>query len=87
MSSYGEPTRSCAGCNLKAPKRHLIRIVRSKSGEVELDLYYNKIGRGVYICSSDCFGVAVKKKRLDYKLRGQISQGNLHSLKQYFESM
>ena len=86
MNPYLTPTRSCAGCNLKAPKHQLVRIVQTKSGAVDLDLDYKKFGRGVYVCGIECFQIALKKKRFDYKLRGQISREDLNTIEQILES-
>ena len=80
------PTRSCAGCNLRALKHSLIRIVRTKSGEVTLDLDHKKFGRGAYVCGIECFQIAFKKNKFDYKLRGQISREDLNSIGQILES-
>lgn len=80
------PTRSCAGCNVKAPKHSLIRIVRTKSGDVGLDLDHKKFGRGAYICDIKCFQIASRKNRFDYKLRGQVSREDLNSIEQILES-
>ena len=80
------PTRSCIGCNLKAPKHNLIRIIRTKAGDVALDLDHKKSGRGAYVCGIECFQTAFRKNRFDYKLRGQISRENLNEIKQILES-
>ena len=47
-------------------KRELVRIVRNKEGEISVDLYGKKPGRGAYIChSAECLNKARKAKRLE----------------------
>jgi len=54
-------------------KRELIRIVRSKEGEVSLDLTGKKAGRGAYICKDvKCLAAARKKKSLERALKHEI---------------
>ncbi len=63
------PERKCLGCNLKRPKRELIRVVRSPEGEISLDFVGKKSGRGAYICpSKDCLKKARKAGRLEKAL-------------------
>ena len=38
------------GCNVKKPKKELIRIVRTPEGVIELDFTGKKAGRGAYLC-------------------------------------
>ncbi len=38
------------GCNVKKPKKELIRIVRTPEGVIELDFTGKKSGRGAYLC-------------------------------------
>lgn len=59
------PQRMCLGCGEMKPKRELVRIVKSKEGEVSIDLTGKKPGRGAYICRSKaCLANAVKTKRI-----------------------
>ena len=68
-----EPLRKCLGCDEMIGKKGLLRIVRSKEGEIALDLTGKKNGRGAYICkSSECFKKAVKKKSLERSLKCKI---------------
>ena len=55
MSNRKIPTRKCIGCGEQKPKRDLVRIVRSKEGDISMDMTGKKNGRGAYICrSEDC---------------------------------
>ena len=59
------PMRQCLGCREMKPKRELIRVVRSPSGEVSLDPRGKKPGRGAYVCpDADCLKRAMKSKAL-----------------------
>ena len=60
------PLRQCLGCREMKPKKELLRVVRSKEGEISLDLRGKASGRGAYVCpSTDCL-----KKASCIKQRG-----------------
>lgn len=68
------PLRTCLGCQEQKTKKELIRIVRTPSGSVEIDLTGKKAGRGAYICNNrDCLERAVKAKRIEKSLEHKIS--------------
>ena len=50
MKTKKIPMRMCLGCGEMKPKKELIRVVKSKEGEISLDLTGKKSGRGAYIC-------------------------------------
>ena len=55
------------------PKKELIRIVRSKEGEVSIDLTGKKSGRGAYLTlDRDIIELAKKKNVLANQLSAQI---------------
>ncbi len=59
------PQRTCVGCRESKDKKDLIRIVRTKEGEIFLDRTSKKNGRGAYICDNhECFLKAKKKNAL-----------------------
>lgn len=67
------PERKCLGCMNSFPKPELIRIVRTKEGEISLDPTGKKSGRGAYICrKTDCLKKAVKAKRLEKNFECEI---------------
>lgn len=43
--------RTCVVCREKGPKRDLLRIVRTPSGEVMVDAIGRANGRGGYVCA------------------------------------
>ena len=63
------PTRTCVGCNRRAPKAELVRIVRDADGSIGLDRDGRTPGRGAYVCSEECLEQAVKRGRLGRALR------------------
>ncbi|MBQ8057113.1 MAG: YlxR family protein [Ruminococcus sp.] len=68
------PLRKCTGCGEMKEKRELVRVVRSKEGEVSLDLVGKKPGRGAYICkNAECLKLARKAKRIERALSCTIS--------------
>ena len=67
------PLRMCTGCGEMKPKKELVRVVRSKEGEISLDLTGRKAGRGAYVCRSlDCLKKARKTRRIERSLDCQI---------------
>jgi predicted RNA-binding protein YlxR (DUF448 family) len=74
MTTKKVPLRKCTGCGEMKDKRELVRVVRSKEGEVSLDLTGKKPGRGAYICKDiECSKLARKAKRIERGLNCQIS--------------
>lgn len=69
-----QPERSCVGCRAVRPKRELVRVVRTPSGEVVLDEGGGKLpGRGAYVCpQSDCLRRAVRVKALERALKQPV---------------
>lgn len=77
------PMRMCTGCMEMKPKKELIRIVKSKEGEVSVDLTGKKAGRGAYICKdSECLEKAFKTKRLSRNLDVSINEDVFNILKE-----
>ncbi len=54
--------RKCVATGEMKPKKELVRIVRSKEGEVSIDLTGKKSGRGAYL-SKDKDAVLLAKKK------------------------
>ena len=81
------PLRKCLGCGEMIGKKGLLRIVRSKEGEISLDPTGKKSGRGAYICNSrECFGQAVKKRSLERALKCRIPDEIYEGLKERIEN-
>ncbi len=76
------PQRVCVGCQSSAPKRELLRIVRTPEGAIEVDPTGKKSGRGVYLCPrEECVERAVKAKRLEKALQGSVGPQVLEALR------
>jgi predicted RNA-binding protein YlxR (DUF448 family) len=56
------PMRKCVATGEMKPKKELVRIVRTKEGEVSIDLTGKKSGRGAYL-SKDKEAVLLAKKK------------------------
>ena len=68
------PQRTCIGCNTKKNKNELIRIVRSKEGNISIDRTGKADGRGAYICDNiSCLEKVIKSKRLEKLFETKIS--------------
>ena len=68
-----DPMRMCAGCRERAPKKELIRVVRTPTGELLLDARDKAPGRGAYICKkAECLRKARKSRALERMLNISI---------------
>ncbi len=64
-----EPLRMCVGCRQRAPKKELVRIVRTPEGGLILDAAGKASGRGAYICRrAQCLEKARKSRALERML-------------------
>ncbi|HHU28836.1 TPA: YlxR family protein [bacterium] len=69
------PLRKCVATFEQLPKKELLRIVRSKDGNVSIDLTGRQNGRGAYIKKSlDALKIAKKTKALEKALQCQIDE-------------
>lgn len=67
------PMRKCVVTNEMMPKKELIRIVRSKDGEVSVDPTGKKSGRGAYVTrDQDVVRTAQKNSVLERHLEVEI---------------
>ena len=58
-----QPQRTCIGCREKKDKKELIRIVKNKENEINLDRTGKMAGRGAYICDDiNCLEKVIKSK-------------------------
>ena len=73
MQTKKKPLRMCTGCGEMKLKTELIRVVKSKEGEISLDTTGKKAGRGAYVCPShECFEKMRKSRRLEKAFSMQI---------------
>ena len=81
MKTKKIPMRMCLGCCEMKPKRELIRVVKSKEGDISLDLTGKKSGRGAYICKSvECFEKARKARKFERSFSCMISEDIYNSM-------
>ena len=81
MKTKKIPMRMCLGCGEMKPKRELIRVVKSKEGDISLDLTGKKSGRGAYICKSvECFEKARKTRKFERSFSCMISEDIYNSM-------
>lgn len=75
------PQRTCVACRRIRAKRELVRLVRTRRGDIEIDITGKKEGRGAYICPDrECWERALKGKQLENTLRGNLTQDNREQL-------
>lgn len=84
MQNKKIPLRMCTGCGEMKSKYDLIRVVKSKEGEIFVDLTGKANGRGAYICNNkNCFKKAIKAKRFEKAFSQQISEDIYKKLESY----
>ncbi|WP_413365569.1 RNase P modulator RnpM [Lysinibacillus sp. 3P01SB] len=67
------PLRKCVATGEMLPKKAMIRVVRSKEGEVSVDPTGKKSGRGAYVSKSEeAVELARKKHILERQLEANI---------------
>ncbi len=67
------PMRKCVATGEMRPKKELVRIVRSKEGDVSIDLTGKKSGRGAYLSKDkDAVQLARKKNILSKQLETTV---------------
>ncbi|MEK5443092.1 MULTISPECIES: RNase P modulator RnpM [unclassified Fredinandcohnia] len=77
------PLRKCIASGEMKPKKELVRIVRSKEGEVSIDLTGKKSGRGAYLSKDkECILLAKKKNILAGQLKATIDDSIYEELLQ-----
>ncbi|GLH63214.1 MULTISPECIES: YlxR family protein [Bacillaceae] len=80
------PLRKCVVTGEMKPKKEMMRIVRSKDGEVSIDPTGKKAGRGAYITlDKECILLAKKKNILAHHLKTEIPDALYDELLQLAE--
>ncbi|PLS06554.1 RNase P modulator RnpM [Neobacillus cucumis] len=80
------PMRKCVATGEMKPKKELVRIVRSKEGEVSIDLTGKKSGRGAYLSKNkEAVLLAKKKNTLSNHLEVQINDSIYEELLELIE--
>jgi predicted RNA-binding protein YlxR (DUF448 family) len=78
------PLRTCVACRQGKPKRGLVRVVRTPTGEVVTDPTGKKAGRGAYLCAAkSCWDLALKKRLLERALQCTIDDSGRLALEAF----
>lgn len=78
------PLRKCVVTGEMFPKKELLRIVRTKEGEVFFDPTGKKSGRGAYVSmSEEVIQKARQKKTLEHHLQVKIPDALYDDLLEY----
>ena len=86
MNNRKVPLRKCVATGEMKTKKELVRVVRSKDGDVSVDLTGKKNGRGAYITlDKECILQAKKKNILANHLKTQIEETVYEELLQLAE--
>ncbi|MBE6147621.1 MAG: YlxR family protein [Firmicutes bacterium] len=81
------PLRTCVVTKEKLPKQELIRIVRTTTGEIEIDLTGKMNGRGAYIKKDvQVLEKAKKSKALDRHLEVAVTESVYQKLEDYISN-
>lgn len=75
--------RMCIACKQLRPKNELLKITKTKNGELSLEL--NVQGRGAYICRNvDCINKSINRRLLNKTFKANVSNNIYDELnKQY----
>lgn len=85
MKTKKVPMRMCLGCGEMFQKKELIRVVKSKEGEISLDFTGRKAGRGAYLCkNAECLQKMIKRKSLSRSFEGAVPDEVYEKLKEEF---
>ena len=69
-----KPCRMCMVCRERKRKNELVRVVKNKSGEINIDESGKAEGRGAYICKEgDCYTKIIKTKALNKTFHENVS--------------
>ena len=79
------PMRMCTGCGEMKPKKELVRVVHTPTGEVTLDTTGKLSGRGAYVCKDlKCLLKAKKQNRFAKAFNTQICEEVYEKLEEQF---
>ena len=74
--------RRCIACTEQKEKNELIRIVKPKEEDLQIDLTGKKNGRGAYICKDEeCLKKVIKSKKLNRTFEIEVKEEFYESLR------
>ncbi len=78
------PMRKCVATQTQAPKKDLLRIVRTPEGNVVVDSTGKVNGRGAYLLKTkEAVEIAKKKKSLDRALECVVEESVYQAIMEY----
>ncbi len=82
------PLRKCIACGESKAKKELLRIVKTREGDVKVDLTGKVNGRGAYICPTiECLDLAIKSKKISKSLEIEISDSVYEELREAIRNL
>lgn len=82
------PARTCIACRQVEGKRSLIRVVRTVTGGVEVDLTGRKNGRGAYLHADQaCWDLALKRNTFNMALKTTVGGEDLQAIRAYRDGL
>ncbi len=74
--------RRCISCNQQKEKNEMLRVVKPKEDDLQVDLTGKKNGRGAYICKNEeCLNRAIKSKKFERTFEIEIKPEFYESLR------
>lgn len=84
MTNKKEVLRKCIVSKQMIDKKKLLRVVKTSSGKIELDLTGKISGKGAYLkAEKDILEEALKNKSLERALKSQIPKEVYEEIKKY----
>ena len=82
------PQRQCIGCREMKNKKDLIRILKTDTEGIIIDVTGKKNGRGAYICpNAQCLKKAIENKGLERPFKMPVDKEVYDNLKGVFENI
>lgn len=82
------PLRKCIACGESKAKKELLRIVKTREGDVKVDLTGKVNGRGAYICPTiECLDLAIKSKKISKSLEIEITDSVHEELREAIRNL
>lgn len=77
-----QPLRMCVACRKMKEKSKLIKVVKNKNGEYQLDEHCNKEGRGAYVCKdAECLELCLKKRCFNRAFKCNVEEKFYNEIK------
>jgi predicted RNA-binding protein YlxR (DUF448 family) len=75
------PLRTCVACRTTGGKRELVRVVRTPTAGVQVDITGKLAGRGAYLCKDrSCWEQGLRSQRLNQALKTTLTSEEIAAL-------